>query len=230
LEREHAAQQAALQQQQANEAKQLQQQHFEQQAALSQQHANEVNEIQQTSSSSSSSSGSKSNNNNNNNNNSNHNKSNDSKTTVNVTVAAAPPPPPPVSATTQCLAPGGKVSISGPYGQAVVTAFGNVQISLAAIDAGSVPAPPGTAAGTSFFQMNASACGSPTQLAVLPQEVNLAVTYNDSAISGLDKTKLTLYFLSGGQWLPAPKVSQDPADNTVAASVTGLGVYALVQP
>jgi hypothetical protein len=64
---------------------------------------------------------------------------------------------------------------------------------------------------------------------VLPSEVNLALTYSDALAAGHDESRFALMYYNGTGWAAAPKLYQDPANNTVSASVTGLGVYALVQ-
>jgi hypothetical protein len=46
--------------------------------------------------------------------------------------------------------------------------------------------------------------------------------------AGCDETRFSLMFYDGAAWTVAPKLFRDPANNH-GSSVTGLGVYALVQ-
>jgi hypothetical protein len=167
---------------------------------------------------------------------------NDNREDVNVVpvpvpVPASAPAPAPsgpaassgVDQVSQCLANGGVLVYQGPEGGIAVKSFqDNLSITLARVDPASQPPPPGSILSTYIFRMTASPCGG-APYSVLPSEVNLAVSYTDALAAGRDETRFALMFYDGVGWTVAPKLVRDAANNHVSASVTGLGVYALVQ-
>ena len=187
-----------------------------------------------------------SNNNNNTNTNSNSNtndneseNSNDNKPHEDVNVV---PVPVPVSAPTpigpsvsqvdevsQCLSNGGMLVYHGPDAGIAVTSYqDNLNVTLTRVNPTSQPAPPGVLIGNYVFRLSASPCGG-SPYTVLPSEVNLAISYSDALAAGRDESRFALMRYDGSSWTAAPKLYRDPANNHVSASVTGLGVYALVQ-
>jgi len=82
--------------------------------------------------------------------------------------------------------------------------------------------------GSDLFRLSASPCGG-SPYSVLPMEVNLAVSYTDALTVERDESRFALMFYDGTTWTVAPKLYRDADNNHVSASVTGLGVYALVQ-
>lgn len=176
-------------------------------------------------------------NNNNNDNSSNNNNDNRSDiTVVPVTVPApAPAPPPPgasaspVDEVSQCLSNGGELVYHGPDAGIGVTSFqDNLNVTLTRVSPTAQPAPPGSIVGNYVFRLSASPCGG-APYSVLPREVNLALSYSDALAAGRDESRFSLMYYDGTAWATAPKLYRDPDHNTVSASVTGLGVYALVQ-
>ena len=80
---------------------------------------------------------------------------------------------------------------------------------------------PRQASGDLMFVLEARDA-SGTQLAGAAAEVNLAVRYADSTVSGVDEGALTVSRLdpATSQWQSAPKLVREPDSNYVAASVT----------
>jgi len=148
--------------------------------------------------------------------------------------AAAPAPSGPAAVTgtdqvSQCLANGGLLVYHGPEGGIAVKSFqDNLNVTLTRVDPASAPPPPGFIVSSYIFRMGASPCGG-SPYSVLPIEANLAVSYTDALAAGRDETRFALMFFDGTTWTVAPKLYRDAANNHVSASVTGLGVYALVQ-
>jgi hypothetical protein len=173
---------------------------------------------------------------NNNNNNSDDNDNREDITVVPVTVPPPPPPPPPpgpsvstVDEVSQCLANGGVLVYHGPDAGIAVKSFqDNLNVTLTRVNPTSQPAPPGAIVGNYVFRLSASPCGG-APYSVLPLEVNLAVSYSDGLAAGRDESRFSLMRYDGTTWTVAPKQLRDPVNNHVSASVTGLGVYALVQ-
>jgi hypothetical protein len=138
-------------------------------------------------------------------------------------------PPPPAAQVQACLQNGQSVTLMLSDGSATVKVFqSGVSIELSKVDAGGVPPPPDGIVGDLVFRLAAGACGG-TGLDVLPGAVNLGVGYRNRVGERVDKNKLTLMLLDGGAWTAAPGSQPDPQNNYVSASVTGLGVYAVVQ-
>jgi hypothetical protein len=143
--------------------------------------------------------------------------------------APAAPPAPPLDEVSQCLANGGMLVYHGPDAGIAVKSFqDNLNVTLTRINPSSQPAPPGSIVGAWMFRLSASPCGG-APYSVLPSEVNLALSYSDGLAAGRDESRFALMRYDGTTWSEAPKLFRDPANNTVSASVTGLGVYALVQ-
>jgi len=147
--------------------------------------------------------------------------------------AAAPPPAgpsvSPVDEVSQCLANGGMLVYQGPDAGIAVKSFqDNLNVTLTRVNPTSQPAPPGALVGNYVFRLSASPCGG-APYSVLPLEVNLAISYSDALAAGRDESRFALMRYDGTTWTVAPKLYMDPASNHVSASVTGLGVYALVQ-
>jgi len=148
--------------------------------------------------------------------------------------AASPPPPSGQSMSTvdevsQCLPSGGVLVYQGPQAGIAVTSYqDNLNVTLTRVDPAAQPAPPGAIVGSYVFRMSASPCGG-APYTVLPSEVNLAISYSDTLAAGRDETRFALMRYDGTTWSTAPKLFRDAANNHVSASVTGLGVYALVQ-
>jgi hypothetical protein len=114
-------------------------------------------------------------------------------------------------------------------GSATVRAFqSGISFELSKVDAGSVPPPPGGIAGDLVFRVAAAPCGG-SGLDVLSSAVNLGVGYRNRISETVDESKLTLMLYNGREWTVAPGSQPDPPNNYVSASVTGLGVYAVVQ-
>lgn len=103
-----------------------------------------------------------------------------------------------------------------------------IQVTIRPVDGKTVPASPGKQAGDLTFAVEAKDASGAT-LTALPAEVNLAIRYADSTVSGLNEGNLTLSRLdpSNNQWQPAPKIVREPDSNYVAASITQLGTYAV---
>ena len=149
-----------------------------------------------------------------------------------------PPPPPrqprsapsePPSQMQACLQNGQTVTLTLSDGSATVRAFqGGVSFELSKVDAGSVPPPPGSIVGDLVFRVAAGQCGG-AGLSELPSAVNLGVGYRNRVGESVDESKLTLMLYNGSGWTVAPGSVPDPQNNYVSASVTGLGVYAVVQ-
>jgi hypothetical protein len=101
-----------------------------------------------------------------------------------------------------------------------------VQVTIRPVDPNTVAAAPGTRAGDLVFVVEAKDA-SGTQLSALPSEVNLAIRYADSTVSGLNEGNLTLSRLDPitNQWQTAPKIVREPDSNYLAASVSQLGTY-----
>jgi hypothetical protein len=147
---------------------------------------------------------------------------------------AAPPPPSgqassAVDEVSQCLPSGGVLVYQGPQAGIAVTSYqNNLNVTLTRVDPAAQPAPPGAIVGSYVFRMSASPCGG-APYTVLPSEVNLALSYSDTLAAGRDESRFALMRYDGTSWSTAPKLFRDAANNHVSASVTGLGVYALVQ-
>jgi hypothetical protein len=165
---------------------------------------------------------------------SNNSNSNDNRGTVTVVPVSVPAPavsapPPPVDEVSQCLANGGTLVYHGPEAGIAVKSFqDNLNVTLTRINPTSQPAPPGVLVGSYTFRLSASPCGG-APYSVLPTEANLAITYSDALAAGRDESRFALMRYDGTTWTVAPKLFRDAASNHVSASVTGLGVYALVQ-
>ena len=146
--------------------------------------------------------------------------------------APAPPPGPAVSSVdevSQCLANGGMLVYHGPDAGIAVTSYqDNLNVTLTRVAPTAQPAPPGAIVGSYVFRLSASPCGG-APYSVLPLEVNLAISYSEALAAGRDETRFALMFYDGTTWTTAPKLFRDAANNHVSASVTGLGVYAVVQ-
>jgi hypothetical protein len=141
----------------------------------------------------------------------------------------AAPPASPVDEASQCLANGGTLVLHGPdAGIAVKSYQDNLNVTITRVNPASQPLPPGVIVSNDIFRLSASPCGG-APYTVLPIEVNLAVSYSDALAAGRDESRFTLMRYDGTTWTTAPKLFRDPANNHVSASVTGLGVYALVQ-
>ena len=144
----------------------------------------------------------------------------------------APAPPQassPVDEVSQCLSNGGMLVYHGPDAGIAVTSYqDNLNVTLTRVNPTSQPAPPGVLIGNYVFRLSASPCGG-APYTVLPSEVNLAISYSDALAAGRDESRFALMRYDGTSWTAAPKLYRDPANNHVSASVTGLGVYALVQ-
>jgi len=192
------------------------------------------------------------NNNTNNNSNSNSNTNNNSNTNesgnendnerhedVNVVPVPVPVPAPAptpagpsvsqVDEVSQCLSNGGMLVYHGPDAGIAVTSYqDNLNVTLTRVNPTSQPAPPGVLIGNYVFRLSASPCGA-APYSVLPSEANLAVSYSDALAAGRDESRFALVRYDGTTWSTAPKLYRDPANNHISASVTGLGVYALVQ-
>jgi hypothetical protein len=155
-------------------------------------------------------------------------------TVIPVPVSAPAPPPsgPTVSSVdevSQCLANGGMLVYRGSDAGIAVTSYqDNLNVTLTRVALTSQPMPPGAIVGNYVFRLSASPCGG-APYSVLPLEVNLAVSYSEALAAGRDESRLALMFYDGTTWTTAPKLYRDAAANHVSASVTGLGVYALVQ-
>jgi len=106
-----------------------------------------------------------------------------------------------------------------------------VQVTIRPVDANSVSAAPGKRAGDLAFAVDALDA-SGTQLSSLPAEVNLAIRYADTTVSGLNEGNLTLSRLdpSTNQWQVSPKLVRAPESNYMAASITALGTYVVSAP
>jgi hypothetical protein len=174
---------------------------------------------------------------NNNNNNANLNDNVPSVNVVPVVLPAPAPPPPPsgavpvtgVDQVSQCLSNGGTLVYQGPEGGIAVRSYqDNLNVTLTRVDPAAQAAPPAMILSTYIFRMGASPCGG-QPYTVLPIEVNLAVSYTEALAAGRDESRFALMYYDGTTWSLAPKLVRDAANNHVSASVTGLGVYALVQ-
>jgi hypothetical protein len=144
--------------------------------------------------------------------------------------AAPPPPPPLIERASLCANPGDTLTITWSVGAATVKAFASgTQIELARADLPGVPLPIEVAQiGPFVFRLSASTCGGGT-LPALPNEVNLGVGYAPELAYGRNPATLTLYYFDGQAWSEAPKLANDASNRYVSASVTGTGIYVLVQ-
>jgi hypothetical protein len=130
------------------------------------------------------------------------------------------------------LSTGADARIALPGDRVVVQLFpwmpAGVTISVRLLDPLTVP-PPGMLVGALVFEVAATdATGVP--LAALPAEVNLSARYLDQEIGGLSEAGVILLWRDpfDQQWKPAPKLVANAATNYIAASVTGVGTYAVV--
>jgi len=120
------------------------------------------------------------------------------------------------------------VSLTLPDGTVTMKVFqDNLNVDLSRVDPGSVPPPPGGIVASLVFRLGASPCGG-SGLAALPGEGNLGVAYRNRAGESGDKSKFTLMFWDGQSWVAAPKQARDPGSNYVSATITALGIYAVV--
>jgi len=140
----------------------------------------------------------------------------------------------PLTATTG-TSNGGDELIATPGERVAVRVFpwlpAGIQLTIRPIDANTVPAEPGRRVGDLTFAVEAKDA-SGTQLTALPAEVNLAIRYADSTVSGLNEGNLTVSHLdpATNQWQPAPKLVRETDSNYVAASITQLGTYTVTAP
>jgi hypothetical protein len=142
--------------------------------------------------------------------------------------APPPPPPPPANEAGGCLQAGDSATLALAGGSATINVFQNgVAVQLSRVEPGSLPQPGGLL-DQLIFRLSASPCGG-QPYGSLPGEANLGVAYSDGVASGHDEGKFALMFYDGTSWTPAPKGATDPGHNFASASVTGLGVYALVE-
>ena len=104
-------------------------------------------------------------------------------------------------------------------------------VTLRMVDPLTYPPTPGIRAGDLIFQIEAKDA-SGAALTTLPSEINVTIHYTDMDVLGLTEANITMGRLdpSTNQWVTAPKLVTDPAGNTVAASVTDLGVFAVYVP
>jgi hypothetical protein len=101
-----------------------------------------------------------------------------------------------------------------------------IKVTIRPVDATMLMGAPATRVGDLAFVVEATdAMGVP--LTTLPAEVNLAIRYADSTVSGLNEDGLTLSRLNTmtNQWQTAPKLVKDANSNYLAASVLELGTY-----
>lgn len=103
-----------------------------------------------------------------------------------------------------------------------------VTVTVRLLDPLAVP-PPGMLVGALVFEI-AAADANGIALAELPAEVNLSARYTDQEIGGLSEAGVILLWRDpfDQQWKPAPKLVADAPTNYIAASVTGVGTYAVV--
>jgi hypothetical protein len=104
-----------------------------------------------------------------------------------------------------------------------------ITLSVLLLDQTTVALPPGTPVGPLVFQVSATdAMGG--NLSELPAEVNLSVRYTDQEVSGFNEQQVAMLWLDpfDQQWKPAPKQVADALGNYLAASVTSVGLYAVV--
>jgi hypothetical protein len=104
-------------------------------------------------------------------------------------------------------------------------------VTLKMVDPLAYPTTPGIRAGDLIFQIDAKdATGA--AVTTLPSEVNVTVHYNDPDVVGLTEANITMGHLdaAGTQWSAVPKLVTDPTGNTVSASITDLGVFAVYVP
>lgn len=143
--------------------------------------------------------------------------------------ARQPAPPPPPSQVQACLRNGAALTLALDDGSATVRVFQDgLSVELSKVDGGSVPPPPGAIVGDLLFRLAAASCGG-SGLDQLPGAVNLGVAYRNRVGERVDESKLALMLYDGREWTVAPGNAPDPDHNYVSASVTGLGVYAVVQ-
>ncbi|MFN8634234.1 MAG: hypothetical protein U0893_10290 [Chloroflexota bacterium] len=141
----------------------------------------------------------------------------------------APPPPAPVDNAGACLSSGGSVSLTlGGVGITAKAFQDGLALQLERVDGSGVPGPPGSVVGETVFRLSGSPCGGGAY-GSLPNEVNLGVSYRNRVGESVDRGKLSLVYFDGQRWSPATKQANDPGANYISASVTAVGVYALVQ-
>ena len=162
----------------------------------------------------------------------NHDNDNSSPDPIYVDRIVQAPPPAPPDALSKCLAPGEQLIGAFRVGTLTVTAYsGDLLIELARIDRSAVPLPPYPLVEPAIIQVNASACSTGVPFAALPVEVNITLDYTEEFAATADSSRFSMYYydFASGQWSPAPKQLSAPENQVIAASVTGLGVYAIVQ-
>ena len=136
-------------------------------------------------------------------------------------------------ATGQTVGADGRIALPGD--RIVVQVFpwmpAGITLSVRLIDAATVSVPTGTRVDALVFQIEATDAAG-VALSQLPAEVNLSVRYTDQEVSGVNEQFMTLLWQDpfDQQWKPAPKLVTDPPTNYLAASVTGVGTYAVVIP
>lgn len=104
-------------------------------------------------------------------------------------------------------------------------------VTLRMVDPLAYPTTPGIRAGDLIFQIDAKDETGAT-LTTLPSEVNITVHYNDPDVVGLTEANITMGHLdeAASQWTAVPNFVADVAGNTVSASTTDLGVFAVYVP
>jgi hypothetical protein len=130
---------------------------------------------------------------------------------------------------------GGDSRIGLPADRVLVQVFPwmpqGVMLTIRLLDPSFASPPPCTVVGDLIFQLEARDGGG-APLTRLPAEVNLSARYTNQQAFDVNKQNVTMVWLdpADNQWKAAPKLVTSPPTNYVAASVTGLGAYAVCVP
>jgi hypothetical protein len=141
-------------------------------------------------------------------------------------------PPAPASNADRCFAVGqsGALSLALDGGTVTLTvvpgsAFPKAShVTLARVDAASVPATPGPRLDAIVFEVRAQDGCDGGALAELPADANLGVSYRVPA----DNAGLRYTILDGGRWVDVP-TTPDPSNPYVSATVRRAGIYTVYQ-
>jgi hypothetical protein len=109
------------------------------------------------------------------------------------------------------------------------SSFGQTtRMTLRPLDPASVPAPPGSLVDRVVFQLDAQSDCTGVAIGMLPNWVNLGITYN--VVPPVDKSRLQIVRLDGGSWTNIDTVPDPvPGNPYVSTTINRAGTYALMQ-
>jgi hypothetical protein len=122
---------------------------------------------------------------------------------------------------------------TGPYDVTVTvmphSSFGQTtRLTLRSLDPASAPAVPGTLIDSVVFALDAQSDCTGAAIGMLPNLVNLGITYN--VVPPVDKSRLQIARLEGSSWVNVDTVPDpNPGNPYVSATVNRAGTYALFQ-